>query len=95
VLDEICCASNTYGGEIRNTYKILTGKPEGRRPFGRATMLLFLKTSVQFSETKQLRGMTGKSRFSLRLSVVSVAAEGEGRRTLLTCQYIFPFSSRR
>jgi hypothetical protein len=33
--DEMCRACST-NGEKRNAYRILTGKPEGRRPLGRS-----------------------------------------------------------
>jgi hypothetical protein len=82
---------------MRDAYTILVGNPEGKRPVGRAIKLSLLKRSVQFPQTIQLCGMTGKVvlSFRFRLSAVSVASEGEGKRTFSTCQYFFPFSLLR
>jgi len=37
-------------GDIRNTYKILVGKPEGRRPFGRPRRRMEAKVRLDLRE---------------------------------------------
>jgi radical SAM superfamily enzyme YgiQ (UPF0313 family) len=39
-------------GEMKNTYKVLVGKPEGKRPVGRSRRRCEHKTEMQLKERK-------------------------------------------
>jgi len=36
------CACSAYGGERRGVYRVLVGKPEGKRPLGNTGLSLVL-----------------------------------------------------